>query len=265
MQMSTASFVSGKGRARASTVLCRCSERATRFSLNLHCHGLQDYPRKGRSGPTLQHVPNSSHGPSRNEPARPRGARCPPRAVEASPCDCSAAGRLHSAGAGPSPGHGGRAKHGRPGRGSPDPPPGPTRGLRGARSAAGPGGDPPADTKSRQGRPRPGGGIAAGPRPRPPHRPPPRLTARRVRPSPAWCPAQPSPPSPIYPPAEPTPALPPQSRSRTVPAHPPASPRPQQLLPRPRRRLLPGNGRRQARPGQQQLTGGARSARPSRP
>lgn len=82
--MSTPTFVSGKGRARDSTVHCRYSEEGTRVSLNNlryrklpDCHQkgkLPDYHQKGRFAHTLQHVPNSSHWASRDESLPPRAA-----------------------------------------------------------------------------------------------------------------------------------------------------------------------------------------------
>ncbi|XP_039239513.1 proline-rich protein HaeIII subfamily 1-like [Pipra filicauda] len=168
------------------------------------------------------------------------------------------AARPHSAGA--EPGARGPSQARAAGPGEPRAAPGAHAGPAGRSER---GGDPPADTKSGQGRPRPRGGNAGGPRP--PHRPPP----RRVRQSPARRPAQPSPaqsspakPSQAKPTPAPPPPLAPQSRSRTAPAHPPASPR--QLLP-----SLPApppfTGERAAPSAARAATadGGARSARPS--
>lgn len=84
--MSTPAFVSGKGRARDGTVHCGYSEEGTRFSLNsLHYRKLPDCHHKGRFGQTLQHVPNSSHWRSRDEPLQPRGFWRPPRAAAKDP------------------------------------------------------------------------------------------------------------------------------------------------------------------------------------
>lgn len=183
--MSISTFVSGKGRAREGTVHCRYSEEErTRFSLNNLRYGkLPDCHHKGRFRHTLQHVPNFSHWASlsnREEPgAHPEQ---PPTIREASPCDCSTAGRLQTFGreTGPSPGAGSEAARAGPGEprvthgahvrpaGRPAP-----LGARQGRART-----PPraaAYTKSEKGRPRPragelGGNSGVGPCP--PHRPP---------------------------------------------------------------------------------------------
>lgn len=79
--MSTPTLVSGKGRARDATVHCRYSEEGTRLSLsNLRYRKLPIVIAKVALDITLQHVSNSSHWASRDEPLQPRGARRPPRA-----------------------------------------------------------------------------------------------------------------------------------------------------------------------------------------
>lgn len=259
--MSTPTFVSGNGRARDSTVHCRYSEEGTRFSLNnlryrklpdYHHKELLDCHHKGRFGHTLQHVPNSSHWASRDEPLQPRGARRPPPAAADDPWGVAlwlqhgraAAKRRET---GPSPG---ACSTGRPRRGRPESPTGPTRGLRGAQhrsepstAGRGPSRGPPQTQKARRGGLGPGRGSSTGSDPSadpcPPHRPLPRLTAAASPPQPRTEPSQVSPRPRIARPLSP---------SRRTPTHPPASPQPRQLLPQPRRRLIPGGGRRQWAP-----------------